>query len=226
MTNANPSIASGDDALKHRRPIKSRGTARASATARFLKNIGLRPNTVSVFSIVFALLSGLSFFALSYGVAKPALLFFGALFIQFRLLCNLFDGMIAVEGGLKSKTGDIYNELPDRVSDVLIIVGVGYGIGSVEWAQPLAWLAACLALTTAYVRALGVSLGTKSFFLGPMAKPHRMATLTVGALAGIVEVLVNGSDWILLSALVLVAAGSVITVIRRTLAIAHELERR
>ena len=57
--------------------------------------------------------------------------------IQLRLLCNLFDGMVAVEGGFKTKSGEIYNELPDRVADVLILAGAGYAMPSSEWLHSL-----------------------------------------------------------------------------------------
>ena len=40
---------------------------------------------------------------------------------------------------------------------------------------------------TAYVRTLGAALGTVGLYLGPMAKPHRMATLTLGCLAAAAE---------------------------------------
>src|SRR5438105_2817615 len=39
--------------------------------------------------------------------------------IQLRLLCNLLDGMVAIEGGFRSRSGEVFNELPDRVSDVV-----------------------------------------------------------------------------------------------------------
>ena len=29
-----------------------------------------------------------------------------------RLLCNLLDGMVAVEGGKRSKSGELYNDVP------------------------------------------------------------------------------------------------------------------
>lgn len=49
-----------------------------------------------------------------------------AAMIQGRLLCNLMDGLMAIEGNLKSASGEIYNDAPDRVSDALILVGAGY----------------------------------------------------------------------------------------------------
>ncbi len=52
-----------------------------------------------------------------------------ALCIQARLVCNLLDGMVAVEGGQKSFLGPLYNEFPDRVADSMLIVALGYTIG-------------------------------------------------------------------------------------------------
>ena len=43
------------------------------------------------------------------------------------------------------------------------------------------------AITTAYIRVLGKSIGTDTF-LGPMAKPHRMALITVSALLEIAAI--------------------------------------
>ena len=40
--------------------------------------------------------------------------------IQLRLLCNLLDGLVALEGGRKGKAGDLFNEAPDRYADVVL----------------------------------------------------------------------------------------------------------
>lgn len=96
--------------------------------------------------------------------------------IQLRLLCNVIDGLVAVEGGMRSPTGELYNEAPDRVSDALTLIGAGYAAGS---CPELGYLAAIVAIMTAYIRALGKGAGAGSDFGGPMAKPHRMATMTV-----------------------------------------------
>ncbi|MFO1418476.1 MAG: CDP-alcohol phosphatidyltransferase family protein [Methylotetracoccus sp.] len=204
--------------LEHRRPISSRETGWAKHTARWLKGRGIKPNTVSVWSAIFGLFAGIAFF---YGYLLPA-----ALCMQLRLLCNLFDGMIAVEGGMTTKSGEIFNDSPDRFSDLFIFVGAGYGIHSVAWGSDLGWLAAVLAVLTAYVRVLGVSSGTKSYFSGPMAKQHRMAVLTVSALLAILERHVLGSDWVLVVALAVIAVGSLLTVVRRFRLVVNELESR
>lgn len=169
-----------------------------------------------------------------------------AAFIQLRLLCNLIDGMVAIEGGRQTRVGVLYNELPDRVSDAATLIGAGYAVMS----EPvLGWLAALLAVMTAYIRAVGKAEGTGNDFCGPMAKPHRMAVMTLACVAcacwpnswfGVFPkhvVLwedpssssqgapITSNLSILTIALAVVALGSAATCIRRTIRIARSLER-
>ena len=146
--------------------------------------------------------------------------------IQLRLLCNLLDGMLAVEEGLKSKTGEIYNELPDRVADVLILVGAGYSMRNLPAGPTLGWLAALTAIFTAYVRLLGGALGVTQHFIGPMAKQHRMFTLTIATLAAAVEAAFGMPQRALGIGLAVIAAGSIVTACRRTHRIVGEVTAR
>jgi phosphatidylglycerophosphate synthase len=102
--------------------------------------------------------------------------------IQLRLIANLLDGMVAVEGGKGGPTGDLWNEAPDRVADVMILIGAGYAAGS---SPMLGMIAALVAVFVAYVRALGASVGAGQIFLGPMAKPHRMFLMTLMCLLAV-----------------------------------------
>ena len=95
--------------------------------------------------------------------------------------------MLAVEEGLKSPTGDIFNEVPDRIADVIILVGAGHAATSVGTGLSLGWMAALAAVFTAYVRVFGGSLGLTQHFIGPMAKQHRMFTLTLATLVAAIE---------------------------------------
>jgi phosphatidylglycerophosphate synthase len=106
-------------------------------------------------------------------------------------VCNLLDGMLAVEGGFKGKTGDIYNDLPDRIADVVILVGAGYAVRELAYGVTLGWTAAVLAVFIAYIRMLAGSLGLRQHFMGPMAKQHRMFALTVVALLAAAEALLG-----------------------------------
>ena len=213
-----------------RRPLKSRDSRWAVATAGWLARRRVRPNTISLASVVFAAVAGGCLAAAGWqGSLPPSLLLVvAAAMIQSRLVCNLLDGMVAIEGGMKTKSGELYNDVPDRVSDPLILIGAGYGVAWGPWGPALGWLAALLAVMTAYVRVLGVSAGSQAYFLGPMAKQHRMAALTIACLVGALEaVLVQPySGGAVGIALVVIVVGSALTVGRRLRCIAADLERR
>lgn len=188
--------------IASRRPLKSRSTRLAALAARFCLAVGLGPNAISFLGIVVASLGAWAMVA----ERAPSLWFLAAaMFIQLRLAANLLDGMVAVEGGRGGPTGAMWNEFPDRIEDSLLLVAAGYAT-PYPW---LGWLAALLAAVCAYVRLLGASLNQPQDFGGPMAKPHRMAALTLGCLAAVV--------WAdaLPIALAIIAAGTLATIALR-----------
>ncbi|MCW8825781.1 MAG: CDP-alcohol phosphatidyltransferase family protein, partial [Gammaproteobacteria bacterium] len=128
-----------------RRPLKVREVNIIQATARYLSEKNITPNQISITSILFATLAAISlFFYQQQG--EWWLLLIAALFIQFRLLCNLFDGMVAVEGGKHTKSGELFNDIPDRIADPLILVASGYAISHVDYGIELGWIAAILSV--------------------------------------------------------------------------------
>jgi phosphatidylglycerophosphate synthase len=199
----------------NRRPIASRSSGWARWLATALARTPITPNQISVASIAFA---GVGAAALAWWPTWQGLVLCAAC-VQLRLICNLLDGMVAVEGGKGSVSGRIYNEFPDRVTDSLFIVALGYACGT-PW---LGWLGALLAVATAYVRVFGGSLGLAQDFRGPLAKAHRMAVLTVACLAGALETQWHAERYALLAAAVVIVAGSAATCITRTHAIAAQL---
>jgi hypothetical protein len=90
----------------------------------------------------------------------------------------------------------------------------------------LGWAAAVVAVCTAYIRLLGGSLGLRQHFIGPMAKQHRMFTLTVAAVLAAAEVLLDRSPEAIRIGLGVIVAGSVVTVVRRTRRIVDEMNAR
>ncbi|WP_227270388.1 CDP-alcohol phosphatidyltransferase family protein [Roseobacter weihaiensis] len=199
--------------LKNRRPLNSRSTGWAQVITRRLADANVTPNQISAASVVFAALSGLCFagVAWSEGALRIAFLVAAGLFVQLRLLCNLFDGMVAVEAGQATATGPFWNEVPDRPADILILVGVGIGAG----APTVGWAAAVLAVFIAYLRAFGVSLGQNADYAGPMAKQHRMAAVTFAAVTGAVLSVWVDAMLILHLTLWVVILGEILTVFRR-----------
>jgi phosphatidylglycerophosphate synthase len=202
-----------------RRPLKSRSSGWAQAAVRLLARTAITPNQVSLASVLFAATGA----AVLLVFPRPWALLVCALCVQLRLACNLFDGMLAVEAKKgTSPVGGVYNELPDRIADALFIVSLGYAVSS-AW---LGWAGALLAVLTAYIRALGASLGAPQDFRGPMAKPHRMATLTVACLIGAVESFVTHTHYTLLAAAWVIMLGSFLTCIARARALARALRAK
>jgi phosphatidylglycerophosphate synthase len=186
--------------------------------AFFLVKCGLRPNQVSILSSVFAILGGISLLLASRSDgagAKILLLVGGLLGIQLRLLCNLTDGLMAVEGGKKTLDGEFFNDFPDRISDVVLLLFVGYSLAGPAF-PAFAWAASLGAVLTAYIRVLGSSMGAPHYFLGPMAKQHRMAVLNLGVVGSCVEVLLWGTfQYSLAVAIVVILFGTLVTCVRR-----------
>ena len=211
-----------------RRPLKSRNTRWAAALAASLAKAGVKPNQISIASIFFAGLAGAAFvYAGRFSSPLGGCMFLAAAAgIQLRLLCNLLDGMVAVEGGLRSKTGELFNEIPDRFADALILIGAGYSAAHTSTCVTAGWLAAVMAIITAYVRALGVAAGASQCFWGPMAKPHRMALLTAASIASALCAWLKFDCRIIEIALWLMAAGCAITIFRRCRQIARELNSK
>lgn len=212
--------------LSNRRPLAVRETSFAIGTARWLAKQRVTPNQISVLSVVFAALACIAFFACAAVEGNTGLWFLvlAALFIQARLLCNLFDGMVAMEGGKKTASGELFNDIPDRIADPLILIGAGYSVAVIPYAEVLGWAAAVLAVITAYIRVLGVSLGAPADFRGPMAKQHRMAALTIACILSLVEPLFALQGQVMLVCLAVIVVGCVITVYRRTQGIYRFLE--
>lgn len=193
----------------------------AQQAAKYAAQSGLSPNQISVIGVLIAAIGGsmlvfsgqLQANTFSYG----CLLIVAAACVQLRLLCNMLDGLVAVEYKKKSPLGDLFNEVPDRIEDSLFLVAAGYASGTLTGIT-LGWLAALLAACAAYVRVLGGSLGYKQDFCGPQAKPHRMFVLTVTLIA---SAFVSG---LLVPGLAVIALGTLITIARRLLRLSTTLQ--
>src|SRR4051794_8355975 len=158
-----------------RRPISDgfRSTARFATT--LCVRLEIHPDAISYASVVAAALAAVCFWRSRF---DPRLLLIAPLFCYLRLWFNMLDGMVALASGTASWRGEILNDLPDRVSDVLIFVAVAHS----GWMNPfLGYWAAISALLTAYVGTFGQAVGVQREFSGVMSKPWRMVALHVGA---------------------------------------------
>lgn len=210
-----------------RRPIAARQLRISVAIADWLAARRVSPNAISVAGLFCGALAGLAF-ALTIDAPNLAWLLWlaGALLVQLRLAANMFDGMVAVARGVASPMGELYNEIPDRLSDSAVLIGLGVAGG--DWA--LGALAALTSMATAYVRAVGKAAGAPSDFGGPMAKQQRMALATLAALW---LALAPGAwqerlppDQLLRALLLLIVVGTGLTAGRRLRHIASALRDR
>src|SRR5439155_1386862 len=145
--------------------------------AGWLVRRGISPNAISLAGMVSAIGAGGSLAATAL-VSSPwdrVAWLAAALLIPLRLIANMLDGMVAIEAGRASRLGELFNEVPDRVADAAVLIGLGYAR---ESEAVLGYVAALLAVFTAYVRAAGKLAGAPQFYNGPMAKPHRMWLVT------------------------------------------------
>ena len=219
--------------VEARRPLKSRSTWWAKQLAGRLHRFGLTPNQVSLLSMGCAAVGGaglLLYAVFDSAVFRIAALLIAILGIQSRLLCNLLDGMLAIECGLKSKSGEIYNEIPDRISDIVIFICAGLACGEASYlilsGVTLGMLAAIGSLFTAYVRMTGAACGTPHFFTGPMAKQQRMAALSAACLIQIILVFRGSALNIFPVSLAIMILGILWTAWRRLKLIVSFLEQR
>jgi phosphatidylglycerophosphate synthase len=158
-----------------RRPIGEGFRATARLATALCVRFNIHPDAISYASVVAA---GAAAFCFWKSGRHPGLLFVAPLFCYLRLWFNMLDGMVALASGKASWRGEILNDLPDRVSDVLIFAGVAHS----GWMNPfIGYWAAIFALLTAYVGMFGQAVGVQREFSGMMSKPWRMVTLGAGA---------------------------------------------
>ena len=212
-----------------RRPIASRNTAVAAWAARRLAAARVSPNAISVAGMIAAIVGGGLFAATSYVPEAARWLWLGgALCMQLRLIANLLDGMVAIERRVASPVGELFNEVPDRISDAAAFIGLGYAVGGhVVWGL----LAALAAVFTAYVRAMARVAGAPQDYCGPMAKPQRMLMATlIGVYCAAVplawqpQVPAIGGG-IATIGLIVITLGSVLTALRRLWRAAAHLQK-
>ena len=168
-----------------RRPIADVFRLTANAATRWCVARSVHPDTISYASIVAAIGAAVCFWQSDEWLM---LLLVAPLFGYARLWCNMLDGMVALASGQASHRGEILNDLPDRISDVVIFAGAAHS----GFMQPLlGYWAAIFALLTAYVGTLGQAVGVHRDFSGIMSKPWRMVMLHAGAWATLAMILWN-----------------------------------
>jgi phosphatidylglycerophosphate synthase len=158
-----------------RRPIATRNRKWAQAATGWLAARNVSPNGISITGMCACIVAGIAL-GLTSSFDSRILWLIAAAGAQLRLTANMLDGMVALKSGRAAKVGELYNEIPDRISDTAVFIGAGFAWGG---NVTLGYIATILAIFTAYVRAAGKIAGGPNEFCGPMAKQHRMLVITV-----------------------------------------------
>ena len=158
-----------------RRPIATRNRKWAQAATAWLAARNVSPNAISIAGMCACIVAGIALGLTSISQYR-ILWLVAACGAQLRLTANMLDGMVAIASGRTSKTGELYNEVPDRISDAAVFIGAGFAWGG---NVTLGYIATILAIFTAYVLAAGRIAGAPNEFCGLMAKQHRMLVITL-----------------------------------------------
>src|SRR5215470_1648835 len=173
--NFNPAMNEPAPEYIDRRPIATRNRKWAQSATAWLALRNVSPNAISIAGMCACIVAGIALGTTS--IADYRILWLiAALGAQLRLTANMLDGMVAIASGRTSKTGELYNEVPDRISDAAVFIGAGFAWGGNVTSG---YIATILAIFTAYVRAAGKIAGAPNEFCGPMAKQHRMLVITL-----------------------------------------------
>lgn len=214
-----------------RRPLAARQLVFAQRSAAWLAQRRISPNAISIAGLVAGIAAGAALSCTRFvdGPASSVLWLIAAVLVQIRLLMNMLDGMVAIKSLTVSPMGELYNEIPDRVSDAATLIGLGYAAGG---SATLGYIAACLAMFVAYIRAAGRVAGSHQEYCGPMAKPQRMFVVTLVAVyCGLMP-----THWLFGShsdspwrapaiALSLIIVGCIVTAVRRLTRIRNVLTK-
>lgn len=208
-----------------RRPIAGMFRRTAHAAVRVAVRARIHPDVFSYASIAAAAIAAWLFWQ---SRTHPRFIVIAVAFALLRLWLNMFDGMVALAAGKASRKGEIINDLPDRISDVLIFAGVAHS----GWCNAYyAYWVAIAAVIVAYVGLSGQAVGVQRDFSGLMAKPWRIVVLGIGALTTMFLVLSRQRYWFAGFAVLdwthfVILAGCVQTFAMRLSRIFRALERK
>ena len=134
---------------------------------KLLYNLGITPNFLTVFTIIFSFFIGYLFFL---GIDNKIYFLFVSLGLLFRMMLNALDGMLATTYNLKSKEGEILNEIGDVLSDIAIYFPfIYFNSLSIE----LIIIFILLSVINEFCGLLAKSISGNRRYDGPMGKSDR-----------------------------------------------------
>jgi phosphatidylglycerophosphate synthase len=176
----------------------------------------MNPDLLSALAV---LVAGIGGACLALAQVAAALLLAVPFLAALRLALNVLDGAVARRLAVSRPMGEMWNELGDRMCDVLFIGGLVFH-PAVDARLVLAAVVA--ALLASYAGITARAAGGSRQYTGLMSKPGRMVVLAVAAplafITGDHRLWLNG-------ALVVIALGGLLTLVQRLIAARREFSR-
>lgn len=107
---------------------------------------------------------------------NPILLIVSIAFTLLRMTLNTIDGVMAIERGNLRLKGEIVNALPDRYSDIFILLGIGL---SSLCTPLLGMLGLASVFLVSYTGMLGKAIGGNWQHHGPLGKVERLILIMI-----------------------------------------------
>ncbi|WP_456436331.1 CDP-alcohol phosphatidyltransferase family protein [Thermovibrio ammonificans] len=161
--------------------IKERAQELLKPFAQSIGNLGVSPNTITVFGFILALVAGVL-------IATENLITAAAVYLLSGL-CDTFDGIVARITGKKSRLGAFLDSFLDRYADFFPLAGVA-SLAFKHQDQllfALTLLAIAGSFATSYARARAEALGVECK-VGIMERPERFVVLLAGVATGYLSV--------------------------------------
>lgn len=183
----------------------------------FIRN-DISPNTVSLTSLVCAVLAGICFY---YSGTLPVLTLFAGIFVVLNSVLDALDGEVARKSRRASPKGDFLDHVVDRYADVFIICGIFFA-GYVPW--QIGVFAIVGVLLTSYLGTQAQALQLGRYYGGIMGRADRLVVLILSAFANFAYPASIAGFSILGWAIVLIAVTSHITALQRIFYIWNRLD--
>lgn len=145
--------------------------------------------------------------ALWLSPGAPWLLVAVPLLAAARLVLNLLDGAVARRTGRTHPRGELYNELGDRIADVLFLAPVAFLPGA---SAPIVLLGVLASVLASYAGLSAKAAGGERIYRGVLSKPGRMVLVSVAAIGALV---VGETAWTVFGPVLL--AGAILTLAER-----------
>ncbi len=147
---------------------------------RYFAAIGLSPDSITILSLLSAILAGVFFFFSGTGHVQNStfnlLLLLAGIFVCLSSILDALDGIMARELGNASKRGDFLDHVIDRYADMLIVCGIIFG-GYVSC--KIGVIAVIGILFSSYMGTQAQAVGLKRIYGGLLGRADRLLIIIV-----------------------------------------------